>query len=181
VESYVELHGPWSRWLPAARQRWSSQVQARELPWYAEAKAHEGAYAAVLGIAFTGRDWYASAVGDCCLFHIRRDRLLRSFPVSSAADFSNRPSLLGSHPRRTTEPLTRRFHVRGDLQAGDALILMTDALAQWFLTQVEMDRRPWNELLEIKTESDFLRLVAALRLAKDLRNDDVTFALIQRD
>jgi hypothetical protein len=26
-----------------------------------------------------------------------------------------------------------------------------------------------------------LRLVAALRLAKDLRNDDVTFALIQRD
>src|SRR5213083_2611429 len=38
------------RWLEPLRQRWSSEVEKLELPWYAEAKRSLGAAAAFLGL-----------------------------------------------------------------------------------------------------------------------------------
>jgi hypothetical protein len=178
VKAFVQTPGRWSRWLDAARQRWRAQVQERELPWYAEAKFEDGAYAAVLGIAFKNGRWRARAVGDCCLFQMRGQRLLRSFPIEHAADFGNRPSLLGSRSRQTAQPRARRFHATGDLHATDAVLLMTDALAQWFLQQVEEGRQPWDDLQAILTEEQFSSFVADLRAAKQLRNDDVTLVSI---
>src|SRR5947209_19228121 len=40
-----------ARWLPRARRRWSSEVMGLELPWYAEMKREQGAFATLLGVA----------------------------------------------------------------------------------------------------------------------------------
>lgn len=179
VKAFVQTPGPWSRWLDAARKRWNAQVQERDLPWYAEAKFADGAYAAMLGIAFKNLRWRAKAVGDCCLFQVRGRRLLRAFPIWHSSDFGNRPSLLGSRTRRTAQPRARRFHATGHLHATDAVFLMTDALAQWFLEQVEEGRQPWDDLQATLTEEQFGSFVTDLREAKKLRNDDVTLVSIQ--
>ena len=68
-----------------------------ELPWYAEIKREQGAFATLLGLgvrAPTGQrrgGWRAVAVGDSCLMHIREGRCLLSFPVQKSADFNNEP------------------------------------------------------------------------------------------
>ncbi|HZZ81474.1 MAG TPA: protein phosphatase 2C domain-containing protein, partial [Gemmataceae bacterium] len=133
VNAYIQTPGSWSGWLPEARHQWQMKCQERELSWYAEAKVAEGAYAAFLGLSVTGRHWHATAVGDCCMFQIRDGGLLRAFPMRRSADFDNRPSLLGSQNRRPCQARARRVHIRGVLNPGDTAILMTDALAQWFL------------------------------------------------
>ncbi len=181
VSAFVQTPGPWSGWLDSARERWCSQVQQRELSWYAEAKFEFGAYAAVLGIAFNNGRWLARAVGDCCLFQIRAGRLLRTFPIRHSADFGNRPSLLGSRSRQSAQPRARRIRMKGDMGPQDVVLLMTDALGEWFLKQVEQGRRPWNDLQAILTDEQFREFTTQLREATELRNDDVTVALIQSE
>jgi hypothetical protein len=179
VRTYVRQPGSWSEWLPLARRRWRAQVEGKELPWYAEAKVEEGAFATLLGLAFEAHGWEAEAVGDCCVFQVRGDHLRRAFPMRHARDFSNRPHLLGSRSRGNTQLRTKRTHCHGEWAAGDVLYLMTDALAQWFLTQVEDRRRPWEEIHGINNPTRFAGWVENLRRAGTLRNDDVTLVRIR--
>jgi hypothetical protein len=179
VKAYVRVPGPWSAWLSGVRKRWRCQLEGRDLPWYAEAKIEEGAFAALLGIAFQPGHWRAEAVGDCCLFQVRGNRLRLAFPVSRSRDFTNQPHLLGSQRRRDAGPRTKRRRREGDWQSEDALYLMTDALAQWFLKAAEDRRRPWIALQDIQTSDYFAGWVEQLRGAGEVRNDDVTLIRIQ--
>src|SRR5436853_480862 len=106
AESFVATPGPWSRWLPPARLRWHNMFAGLDLPWYAEDPFKQGAFATLLGLALTPggsgtlASWQAWAVGDCCLFQVRHNALLRAFPIRRSADFDSRPQLLGSRDSR---------------------------------------------------------------------------------
>jgi hypothetical protein len=184
VEAYVRTPGHWAGWLPGLRDRWAAALRDRPLPWYAEAKAEEGAFATLLGLqvgpprADGRRLWQAEAVGDSCLFHLRRDRLLRAFPVARSADFANQPDLVGSRPPGGRYPRPKRHRVRGTWRPHDHLLLMTDALAQWFLEHVEAGRQPWDLVVSLQTESAFAAWVEGLRDRREPRNDDVTLLRI---
>jgi hypothetical protein len=175
----VQVPGPWSGWLPAARKRWRTRVEGLPLPWYAETKFQEGAFAALLGVAFKKRSWQAEAVGDSCLFHVREEACKASFPLGQSSEFNNRPHLLGSRGRGTTQLRSKRQQLQGDWQPGDVLFLMTDALAQWFLKKVEQRRQPWKDLNGLRTSDQFAQWVDQVRRLGDLRNDDVTLVRIQ--
>src|SRR5207244_4452936 len=92
----------WKEWLPEVRRRWLEAVGSREMPWYLEEKSAQGAFATFLGLEFQpvppgqNWEWRAIAVGDCCLFHLRRDQLVCSFPLDEAAEFNSTPELIGS-------------------------------------------------------------------------------------
>src|SRR5690606_7711668 len=69
---------------------WRQHVFSLPLPWYAEEKARKGAFSSLLGLDLTATSlegnvdsqtgkWFALAVGDTCMFHIRRDQLLTAF------------------------------------------------------------------------------------------------------
>jgi len=171
-------------WLSDARQRWSEEVMNLELPWYAEMKRSEGSFATFLGLKMKPpradelARWRAVAVGDSCLVRVGPDRPARAFPVRRAADFSNHPPLL--HSRPGSDPVPRRC--RGSLRPGERLMLMTDALAQWFLSQCENDRRPWDEMITLlnadRPNEAFANWVLELRAWGDLHNDDVTLLSI---
>jgi len=178
VQAYIRKPGPWSAWLPAARKRWRSRLNDQDLPWYAQTKFEEGAYAALLGVYFEGTHWHAEAVGDSCVFQVRDDRLRRAFPMRRAGDFGNQPNLLGSRPQKNSGTRTRRLHVAGAWRAGDAMYLMTDALAHWCLHMIEDRQQPWRELLAIETRHDFVECIGKLR-AEGMRNDDVTLVRIR--
>jgi len=178
-------------WLGPPRQHWADDVDPRPLPWYAEEKREQGAYATLLGVVFrTVRHraskrqdgvWRALSVGDSCLFRLRGGRLIRSFPMVNSADFGNQPALLGSRGRPSDTPQGIR-RGRGRWRPGDRFLLMTDALAEWTLRRNEQEQRPADDIERLLAESSpqdaFAAWVEERRNGQGLRNDDVTLVVI---
>jgi hypothetical protein len=162
--------------LPGLQKQWHQHVGGKPLPWYAEEKLREGAFATLLGVrlqeALT-RDglgtWAALAVGDSCVFQVREDRLLRSFPLEQSAAFGSTPFLLSTHGHQNARVGPQVRTASGDLRDGDTLLLMTDALACWFLAEHERGHAPWKAL-----PGGFEALIGRLRGERAIRNDDVT-------
>jgi hypothetical protein len=200
VEEFVRQSEPlpfWADWLPSLQQRWaaaSGSVLERAwmtpldagVPWYLEPGLIQGAFATFLGLVVEETNWHALAVGDSCLFQVRQDRLIQAFPLTRAAEFGNAPWLVGSRTSPIEVPRKNGVQVRGDWQRGDRFWLMTDALAQWFLVEVEAGRQPWLELEPRAPrggEGDDARAAFAAwidqrRAARQLRNDDVTLLVV---
>ena len=113
AESFVAAPHPWESqdWLTGPRRRWSEAVDNLDLPWYAEMKREQGAFATLLGIAVrppaAGKPglWRALAVGDSCLIRFRDGQPPRSFPLTQSVEFGNQPRLLGSRPGPTLAPV----------------------------------------------------------------------------
>jgi hypothetical protein len=171
--------------LPAAQRRWRLAVSWRTLPWYAEAKVEAGAFAALLGLQLSdecdgvGGDgiWQAIAIGDCCLVHLRGEKIVRSFPMENSHAFNNRPVLLASNSTYNASVVENLQSAQGCWISDDAFYLMTDALAAWFLLEVEKGGKPWTILRDLGTAGQtphFIELVRDLRAGHLLRNDDVT-------
>jgi serine/threonine protein phosphatase PrpC len=185
AEGFVAAEGqPWRDldWLNAARQQWADEVDPRPLPWYAEEKREQGAYATLLGIAFAGGSWRALAVGDSCLFRLRNGKLGRTFPLAHSSNFGNQPALLGSRGRPADTPSQEIRHARGKWQPGDRFLLMTDALAEWMLRRHEQKQRPAEDIARLLAETlpqdTFAAWVEERRNGHGLRNDDVTLVVI---
>ena len=187
AEGFVAAPGqPWQGldWLPPLRERWSAAVDGRPLPWYAESKREAGAFATLLGLDLQPAAgdkpgaWSALAVGDSCLFHTRGGRVLAVFPVESSTAFGSRPPLLGSRPNG---PEPEREQARGRYRPGDRFLMMTDALAQWFLARDEQGECPAEDVVALLAsegpEAAFADWVGDRR-GKGLRNDDVTLLVV---
>jgi hypothetical protein len=173
--------------LAPLQQRWSAEVEQRDLPWYAVEQARRGAFAALVGL--TLRDdgtWCALAVGDSCLFVVRDGRLHTALPLSEPDAFDNQPFLLGSRAAANT-PLRERgaiVQADGNWQPGDTFLLMSDALAASFLKlKLKLAQsRPCSALdvLEFqRTARGFRRWVRSLRAERLLRNDDVSLVWLE--
>ncbi len=159
------------RAVPEWQAAWRDAVRERVAgrPWYVEAKAKEGAFATVLGLSLqAGGQWRAVGVGDCCLFRVRDEALLRSWPFDAGETFTNRPALVPSRPSQT---LPTPEAASGDWSAGDTFVLATDAVAAWLLNSGSpvgpTTIGAWNE-------DQFRRAVERGRTEDTLRNDDAT-------
>src|SRR5262249_23004136 len=137
---------PWATWLPALQRRWAAQVGNAALPWFAEIKLQQGAFATFLGVAAYELRWQAVAVGDSCLFQTRGDRLHHAFPLASSGESGTSRGLVGSRGCDAEAVEARPRRTEAEWQPGDRLWLMTDALAKWFLEEVEACARPWQDL-----------------------------------
>lgn len=173
--------------LPGLQRRWRADAETRELPWYAQEKLREGAFATLLGVrcAQSPRPgqgvgtWTALVVGDSCLFQVREGRLVCALPLEQAAAFGSRPFLVSTHEGHNSRVGDFVRRASGDLRPGDLLLLMTDALAQWFLSEHERGGTPWLALPAWGSEAPherFQPFVDGLRASKVIRNDDVTLA-----
>jgi hypothetical protein len=174
-------------WLEKLRQCWAAEVDPLALPWYAEVKREEGAFATLLGLVMQrstddGGVWQAWAVGDSCLFQVRAHGLIAAFPLSRADEFTNHPRLLGSRPLAGPGALPTPEQHQGDWRTGDRFFLMTDALAQWFLRRAEAGQEPWEILdrlgAEPAADAGFRSWVEERRQCDGLRNDDVTILFL---
>jgi Protein phosphatase 2C len=194
VEGFVASGGRRTTvdWITPLQERWAQQVDPLALDWFGEDKRLAGAYATFLGLSFKkptdgsreGR-WKALAVGDACIFQVRESSLLTAFPVSAAADFGNRPSLLCSRSgvSEQAQRWSRAQEKIDKWQPGDRFLLMTDALAQWFLRRAEAHGKPWDPLLQRLIDLDPAAALTAyikdLRRTDGLVNDDVTLLTIE--
>lgn len=179
------------RWLEGPAQAWRE-----EIPWdrlwshYVREKAQRGAFSTFLGLTLgpsnssSGQPadslarWEAWAVGDTCLFHVRDDTLVASFPLVRTSDFGRSPPLLSTRLDYNRHSLTSLERGEGVCQQGDVLLLATDTLAHWFLGCVEAGENPWQRFRGITADA-FGDLVQRLRHEGSMRNDDVTLMAVQ--
>ncbi|HEV7888367.1 MAG TPA: hypothetical protein VGO92_12475 [Acidimicrobiales bacterium] len=162
------------------------QTHNRPIQWFEEPGLARGAFATLLGVQFTTRRtssgaWTATSLGDTCLFQVREDELVTSFPLKSSADFGSSPNLV---PSRGEDPEVVAAHAEerdGEWRSGDLFVLATDALSAWFLSEVEAERRPWEQLLGFTSrgQAAFAEWANGLRTQGKLRNDDVTVVRIE--
>ena len=171
VDGQMPTASTFTEQLPEWQATWQTAIeeQTTALPWYTAAKVEEGAFATFLGLTVQrdGR-WHALAVGDCNFFHLREDTLLRSWPWASAGAFTHRPALV---PSRSAADPPDLQEAAGTWEAGDTVILATDASAAWLLAT---DPTQATAL----TADTFAPRAAKARRQGALRNDDATLVLL---
>jgi hypothetical protein len=90
--------------------------------------------------------------------------------------------LLNSKSQGNHLRLQGEQHKRGKWRSGDKFLLMTDAMAQWFLSRYEEGLNPWQELAHVLkqkgSDGAFGSWVDELRNQSSMRNDDVTLVII---
>ncbi|GHT37726.1 hypothetical protein FACS189435_3380 [Bacteroidia bacterium] len=171
--------------LKRISKKWHSKVYKGNLPWYAEEKLKEGAFATFLGLTVHKEKWKfdAVAIGDCALFLVRKDELIFSFPVKSYQEFGNTPNLFASNLDYQPDIESSVSYTNHDLCPGDVLLLTTDALAAWFLKCKEAGGKPWHTLAKAlekeNSEKAFSKWLERQRQAYEMKNDDVTLIQIK--
>ena len=150
--------------LPNAQKRWQENMDGRTLPWFAEEGVRKGAFATFLGLAIatSGRSlrWQAAAVGDSCLFHVRKNTLQKSFPLDSWKQFGT-----PSAPARLTHTSGVDWRRDGSKKQMAGANRKTSFswqrmhLAQWCLGQHEAGENPWQQIASLvsspTSEMDF--------------------------
>jgi hypothetical protein len=160
--------------LPRLQREWYSSIESGGLPWYAEEKLTQGAFATMVGLTLSELVWDSTAIGDSCLFQVRGGEIITSFPLARSDEFNNRPMLMSSNSGNWSEELCHVTRARGAWERMDIFYLMTDAIASWFLRSVENGERPSALLDPVDEGEDFEQWIESLRESGAMRNDDVT-------
>jgi len=170
--------------------QWNDYIKTKKLAWYAEEKVSTGAFSTVLGLELkfqassfaNGGLWSAIAVGDSCLFQVRRNSLVYAFPIEKSQEFNNSPALISSNLERNVPVWTHVLLRSGEWKSGDEFYLLTDAIAAWFLNECEKGLRPWQTLIKFSQDGEdnitFGKWIDSIRAQSKLKNDDVTCIII---
>jgi hypothetical protein len=175
--TFAQALGQWpdllSRYLEARERR------GQPIQWFEEPGLQRGAFSTFVGLQLheheSARKWAAVAIGDSCLLHFRTGDLLETFPREPGDSFDTNPVLICSKGNVSGELAEHAIYSQGTFEVGDAFVLVTDAVAAWFLAAQADGRGAWaKQLFEAPTGSDFDGWVRELRKDGSMRNDDVT-------
>jgi hypothetical protein len=187
VGSFLGPEGPSVRrrdeidaWFGRMQRRWVDEGPAQFASFFEARKFQDsGSFATFLGCELheVGRAeprWYAAALGDTVLFHIRDGHLLAQLPALSARDFGLNPDGVSTQPAQRERMSQRLCFGDGRLRVGDLLFLATDAVAACLIGAVAAGRDCWTELSAVEHPREFRRWVAHRRHSGEMKNDDVT-------
>ena len=186
-----------SQWLNDPRQNWAYWVahswrrekntrnQQDNKPPIANAAINKilrkGAAATLLGLRIDNYHWYATALGDTCLFQIDGEgQILSSMPLTHSSQFTQTPPLLSS--RVDSNPGILLPSIRfssSSYRPNEILLMATDALSRWILLQQERRSTSWQQLLNIGDQEEFESLIIELRQQEQIEEDDTTLVIIR--
>lgn len=169
------------RWLEPLQQKWQSQIDWENLPWYKERKAKIGAFSTLLTLQLIAteekRNVVSLAIGDSCLFVLANDDSCKTFPIQSAQNFDNSPGLLSSYERHNSK-LNEQIKIFSyDADNINSIVMATDAFSKWFLSELERGNQPWH-MFENIDQQKFTEIIDLLRKTNEIRNDDTTAIFI---
>lgn len=173
-------------WVAKQGQALHDSWNGLRLSWYAEEKAQTGSFAAFVGVQFDLDEaapcWRAIALGDSCLIHCRNRAIVTALPVSHYESFNATPLLVPSHPSMQQAALEQVVVAGGIVEPGDVLLLLSDAVAAWYLMLVEKDepaRGRFDLLLKTMQESELELLFEKERLNGRIKDDDIAVIRIE--
>lgn len=150
-----------------------------KLSWYAEEKARSGSFATFVGVQVRfdqSPGWEAVALGDACLVHRREQKILKAFPLSDSESFTATPPLLPSKHSLQGAALESIVFSSGSLEPGDVLLLLSDAVAAWYLKLRESNDQTssrFDGLLRTGQNDGLVGLFESERQAGRIRDDDI--------
>jgi hypothetical protein len=172
-------------WLQECRERWLAGINFPALRYTQQLRvrnAGAGATLLVLQLAPSGDPpeeglaWTAWAVGDSCLFWVRDNRLLATFPAERAEDFTVSTPLLQT---LTDRPVITPLLAGGMGKLGDFFLLASDATAQLLLQRCESGAEPdWERFWQV-AEVDWRDEIVALRQSGEIVDDDCTLLAVR--
>ncbi|MFH8579109.1 hypothetical protein [Streptomyces zaomyceticus] len=185
--------GQWDDYI--AEYQAERAARGRPITWYEQPGLDKGAFATLVAVRIRAASadpegpeaarhwtWHAFALGDSCLFHLREGRLITSFPIADGDGFGITPQLLGSRNRDAALITDRASTASGELRADDELLLATDALAAWLLSQPGISSggtgKQLGNLADLGEEL-FAEWVQSERDKSRMRNDDVALIRIR--
>lgn len=172
-------------WLGSPRRAYAAGLEVSALPWHAQAAAARGSFATLvcLMLDLERRCYHAVAAGDSCLVIVRHERTahprVQLLPAAlwDPAAFRRRPHLVGTDPAYDGGLPAIQHCAHGPLAPGTTtFLLMTDALAAWFVGEHLRGRRPWRTLAGLQDPQRFTAFVdhARRRSRRTVRDDDMT-------
>jgi hypothetical protein len=170
--------------INAISETWKSITSAIELPWYAQQKLENGAFATFLGITLNleEQSFESVSIGDCTLFQVRNNELIYSFPITSFEDFGNTPSLFATNSKFQSDYEKSVKYLNGQAISGDLLILASDAVAMWLFKRLNEGERPWLSLIALLNyedyQTDFSNWTFNKIKENEMKNDDISVVLI---
>jgi len=175
-------------WLGEQRTRWEQEIDVDSLAWFQKPKLREGAFSTLLWVRAADDEpesderpdtyrFQCVAVGDSCLFLVRDNRIVRSFPIERSEQLEADPVVIGSVDLGRDE-LVEFQSIDLTCREGDLVVLCTDAVADWALRACESGSPPdWSPLWEM-TEEAWQEHVDSLRTQRQMRYDDATLVLL---
>lgn len=184
-------HGGFGRWVTRATEQWATHAAAGEVSdsWWAGASEQRGSYATLIGVTLEpeesdeGIGFTALAVGDSCLVHLTPDaktwKRALAFPLERPEDFGKHPELIATTGARSDGSMPVVRSAAGQLRAGDALVLLSDAVAQ-FALEIDSagDGSIWYWLMTAG-QDEFSATIAKARTACKIEDDDSTVVRIR--
>jgi hypothetical protein len=180
--------------IAQAGETWKAEVNRKKLEWYIEYAPKLGSNATLLGIQFfTAGKWKAFAVGDTCLFQIRKNKCIGTFPIHNAEEFGNTPPLISTHiPRNNATKIWNRATTVDSARwsswrIGDVFLLATDAMAHWIMETASLTENSWEEIFHLWSEDQqaekgiFENFVTLQREAGKMTEDDTTLVMVRFD
>ena len=164
-------------WVTAVR-KWSAPPVPDDAPWYSSVKREQGSFATLIGLELRkpatglGLTWKAVAVGDSCLFLLRGERVVTTFPLSTVEEFGTRPALIPSAATACPEP----EWLAGWVNPGDRLVLASDAVARHLIGLTAAEWKTIRPALEAGTPDALLEYLTA---RQTLLNDDATAVVVR--
>jgi hypothetical protein len=169
------------QWVAAEGRELQDSWNGLNLSWYSEEKARAGSFAAFVGVEldlnFDLPSWKAIALGDACLLHCRRGALIKGLPLSRSESFNTAPILVASDSSLHESSMTSVVIDAGSCESGDVLLLMSDAVASWYLQRLENGSS--EDLFDTKCDEELNRFFDEERLAGRIRNDDLAIIRIE--
>jgi hypothetical protein len=168
----------YDRWRRQLSLEWGRRAETDTGDeWYLQTNLARGSAAAFAAVVVDRGTCWAVAVGDCCIFQVRRDRTptcIASFPVRDWAAFNSAPALLHTDLERPVAwPTWTRLQVR----SGDVIVGTSDGVASWVLAAAVEHAEVWRLLIEM-TAADFASLLAEERANGTMVDDDAVLARI---
>jgi hypothetical protein len=181
-------------WLRPLQEQFKEQSpDVNTLHWSVRQKGREGSASTLASVRVTDINDASDkpvtaellAFGDSCVFigNEEAQEVRISFPVENVLDFERAPiaipSLFAKFNRKFHHCLIKR---NVPLQAGDILILATDAVAKWILGKGANTRESvWAAFMEVaqKTPSDWSTFISRCRQVRQMVDDDSTALVIR--
>jgi hypothetical protein len=163
--------------LAVLRRQWWKSVFHKDLPWFAHEKLARGSAATFIGLRIWEGCYEVVAVGDSCLFHLRKEEILLTAPMGDWTQFSRFPDLLSTD---AAAPPTgdQVWTGGGEFIDGDVFVLATDAVAKHML-RTHAERGIVLPVCDYVTDdATFVDFIERER-ERGLDNDDATVCVVQ--
>lgn len=180
TEAYIQNQSVDVPWVTERVRNYANASDFESLSWSRQAAYERGSFATLLGLKGGANvsDVDVLAIGDSLAVHVRDGLMLTSFPFQQAGQFDARPQLLSTLAIANDFVRESDFFpsnsITWSVQPGDQILLVTDAVGHWLLSQ----DKALAELNSISDQNEFELLVVEHRLDKTMHLDDSTFLRI---